>query len=152
MIVLLTRLCLVALCGLIVATIASTNAASNVVPRTGLSNQATVITPNSLKPPQCASITVTNKISGAGTITGTVGNDLIFGSAGTDTVNAGGGNDCVVGGGGIDILNGEASGDVLIGGPGVDLLDGGGGGDICYGGPDSLAEVDTFTNCATQFQ
>jgi len=59
------------------------------------------------------------------TITGTVGDDLVFAGGGADTVN---------GGDGDDTLNGEAGNDTLIGGLGADTLDGGLGNDNLQGG------------------
>ena len=59
-------------------------------------------------------------VSGAGTITGTTGDDVICGSPSGDTINGGGGDDVVLAGGG----------DTLVGGPGDDQLNGGPGVDV----------------------
>lgn len=97
--------------------------ASNVVPATKAGQVVQAIGPNNLKPSQCAAITLTNKISGSGTITGTAGSDLITGGAAADTINAGDGSDCLLGGGADDTLSGQGgTGDVCIGGPGTDTF------------------------------
>ena len=85
---------------------------------------------NEFKPTQCAGLTLTNLITGTGTITGTAGNDLIVGSAAADTIDGLGGNDCILGGGGDDIITGGA-----------------GTADICLGGPDN----DTFITCEAEY-
>ncbi len=54
-------------------------------------------------------------------ISGSAGNDTIFGSTNIDTLYGGAGN---------DIIRGNASNDILIGGTGTDDLDGGDGDDI----------------------
>ena len=59
-------------------------------------------------------------MSGAGTITGTIGDDVICGSPSGDTINGGGDDDIVLAGGG----------DTLVGGPGDDQLNGGPGVDV----------------------
>ncbi|MDZ4158538.1 MAG: hypothetical protein U1B80_02000 [Anaerolineaceae bacterium] len=106
-------------------------AAANIVPASGLSDRSRAITLNDLKPPQCAGITVVNRIVGSGVINGTNENDLILASPGIDTLFGSNRNDCLVGGGGNDTLNGGNHDDVLIGGPGTDICDGGNGTDIC---------------------
>ncbi len=80
-------------------------------------------------------------ITGAGTITGTGGNDVIVGSGGDDQIDAGGGNDVVCAGdgtdtiddgGGNDTVYGEGGNDTLSTGPipqGADTFVGGGGTD-----------------------
>ncbi|MFD3996026.1 calcium-binding protein [Streptomyces sp. NPDC058548] len=70
------------------------------------------------------------------------GNDVITGGNGTDTLNGGPGNDNLVGGNGNDTLNGEAGTDILVGGNGADALNGGPGTDTCVTGPG-----DTVTAC-----
>lgn len=93
------------------------------------------VTPNALKPPQCAGISLTNLVVGSGTFDGTNGNDLILGGPGPDTIRGLGGDDCIVGGGGNDNLQGGEGNDVILGGPGADTISGGSGTDVCYGGP-----------------
>ena len=76
-------------------------------------------------------------------ITGTTGNDRLFGGAGNDTLyglagddwlQGGAGNDWLDGGEGNDTLLGEAGDDTLLGGEGNDALVGGEGNDDLVGG------------------
>jgi hypothetical protein len=83
-----------------------------------------------LKPPACYALYLTNIVRGAGTITGTNGNDLIMGSSESDIIDGGGGDDCIVGGDGDDSIDGNS------------------GTDICIGG----AGNDNFSNCETELQ
>ncbi len=85
---------------------------------------------NDIKPTECAALTLTAKVAGSGTITGTSANELLTGSGNVDTISGGSGNDC------------------LLGGAGNDTLNGGQGTDVCIGG----AGTDTFSNCETQIQ
>jgi Ca2+-binding RTX toxin-like protein len=95
-------------------------AATNTVPSTRLDLKSASIGINHLKPAVCAGIIVTNLITGAGTITGTAGNDLILGSSGADSIDGAGGDDCILGGGGDDQITGGDGNDVCLGGPGMD--------------------------------
>jgi hypothetical protein len=52
------------------------------------------------------------------------GNDAVFGDAGDDRVAGGDGDDTLYGGDGADRLRGDRGDDVLSGGPGADALDG----------------------------
>ena len=52
--------------------------------------------------------------SNGATLTGNVGNDLLFGGIGNDTLTGGSGNDLLVGGLGIDVLSGGAGNDFYI--------------------------------------
>jgi len=128
-------------------------AATNVVGSTSADDVAIAITPNDLKPPECAALVLTTLVAGSGTFTGHGGNTLILGSSGVDTIKGQGGNDCIIGGGGDDNLQGQAGIDVLIGGPGADTLNGGNGTDVCYGYSGTIrgGGVDTFTFCETLF-
>jgi Ca2+-binding RTX toxin-like protein len=119
-----------ALVVVVLTTVTAGQTAANNVGTTRAEDDARPITPNNLKPDACAAISVTVKLSGSGTITGTASNELLTGSAGVDTMNGGGGSDCLVGGGGNDSLGG------------------GNGTDVCIGG----AGTDTFTSCETQIQ
>lgn len=95
------------------------------VPLTRLSRTLLLITPNDLKPPECASVTVTKLlvVSGTGgTVTGTSAAELILGGPNADTLSGAAGDDCLVGGGGIDILDGGAGTDVCIGGSELDIF------------------------------
>lgn len=105
-------------------------AATNTVPSTRMTSQSRSISSNDFKPAACASINLTNLVTGSGTLTGTTGNDLMLGSSGQDTIDGLGGNDCILGGGGID------------------LITGGNGTDVCIGG----SEIDLFFTCETQIQ
>jgi Ca2+-binding RTX toxin-like protein len=79
-------------------------------------------------------------------VTGTAGDDVIYGGTGDETLTAKGGsdylygdagNDLLKGGGGNDLLQGGAGNDVLRGGKGQNLLDGGDGDDLIFGGAGS---------------
>lgn len=120
----LPRLTFVLLIALIILSVLSAFTAKVTVPVTHHSIQAFAITANTLKPPQCAALTLTSIAIGSNT-KGTAGNDLIIGTAGADNLGGGGGSDCVLGGGGDDILNGgKGNNDVCIGGPGNDTFKG----------------------------
>ncbi|MGE5506224.1 MAG: LamG-like jellyroll fold domain-containing protein [Actinomycetota bacterium] len=73
-------------------------------------------------------------------MSGTPGNDVLFGSSFDDTVWAGQGNDIFFGGWGNDTLYGEMGDDRFRGNDGNDTLDGGQGADTMGGGAGS----DTF--------
>ena len=108
---------------LLVVTVASTaHTAANTVTDTKAENDTRTIGANDLKPTECAAITLTAKVTGAGTIAGTAAAELITGSAGVDTVTGAGGSDCLLGGAGNDSLNGGAGTDVCIGGAGTDTF------------------------------
>jgi Ca2+-binding RTX toxin-like protein len=72
--------------------------------------------------------------SGAETINGTPGDDVIVALAGADTVHGYGGNDIICGGLGNDVLNGGNGNDKLIGLEDNDTLNGGDGNDQEFGG------------------
>lgn len=122
---------------LILVAVGFTGAAGqNLVQSSGVEVDVRGVTPNDLKPPECAALNI-NRIreivdenlndTGQGT--------LLLGSPANDTINARNGRDCVLGGGGNDTLDGGGKDDVLIGGPGNDTLEGGQGDDTLYGGP-----------------
>lgn len=135
-------------------------AAANQVAPSAVGQVTRPITPDDLKPPECASLVLTNLVVGSGNIVGTAANDLILGGAGADTLYGDQGtlsalsSDCVLGGSGSDSLNGDGAGaltggdDVLLGGPGDDTLDGGPGSDSCYGNDDN----DIFVACESRIQ
>lgn len=81
-------------------------------------------------PTECASMTLTNLVTGTGTFSGTSAADLVLAGAGVDSPSGAQGSDCILGGGSNDVING------------------GGGTDVCIGGPG----VDTFSGCETQIQ
>lgn len=126
-------------------------ASANIVPATFIgAYTGPTITPNDLKPDECASINVDEITAGSGTIYGTNSNNLILGSSANDTINASNSGsrwqtNCILGGAGNDIITGSKKDEIILGGPGDDIIDGGGGDDICYGGGGN----DTFTNCET---
>jgi Ca2+-binding RTX toxin-like protein len=93
------------------------------VPATHAGVSSRSIGAQDLKPAACASLTLTNVVTGSRSISGTTAADLVLGSSGIDNMTAGNGNDCVVGGGGADIISGGAGTGVCIGGPGIDVLD-----------------------------
>ena len=108
---------------LLLASVMSAVAATNMVTHSGLGDTSRSITTNDLKPSQCDALHLTNLITGSGNISGTLENDLILGSSGADTISGEGGNDCILGGGGNDTLIGGEGTDVCLGGPGSDTLD-----------------------------
>ena len=84
-----------------------------------------------------------NSSDGAGTRTGTAGNDLIAGEDGAgNTLSGLAGNDLLFGGSQGDTLDGGADNDLLVGGDGNDILTGGSGTDVLDGG----AGNDTFND------
>jgi len=100
-------------------------AANIVVPTTRLTNQASPITANTLKPTACSAITLTAIVycpAGGGICNGTNADELIIGSPNVDTIQGKGGADCIVGGGNDDDITGSQSEDVCIGGPGTDVF------------------------------
>jgi Ca2+-binding RTX toxin-like protein len=150
---LLSRLAILALFVLVLASVLSAAAAANFVPVTRADDlNLGAPTANNLKPLQCT-MNLTNivRCTGTGICNGTNANDLILGTAGNDTGNngritGGNGDDCILGGAGDDDIRGQGGNDVLLGGDGNDTLNGGAGTDICYGG----SGTDTFTNCETR--
>lgn len=145
----LHRFALVLAVGLIILSMMSAMAAANTVPASRLGTATFPVTPNDLKPPECAALNLTSIVIGSGTFSGTGGNNLILGSSGNDTITAGSGTDCVLGGAGNDTLRGNGGNDVIIGSPaGTGTLRGdGGGADVCYARGGSY----TFhSSCETQ--
>jgi Ca2+-binding RTX toxin-like protein len=73
-------------------------------------------------------------------IFGGQGNDVIYGSNGSNELHGGDGDDVLFGGNGADLLFGDAGNDILLGGNGADALFGGLGNDFLYGenGADQL--------------
>ncbi len=68
-------------------------------------------------------------LGGDDSISGGAGDDIINGGDGNDTLNGGNNNDTLSGGADNDQLNGESGNDELVGGTGNDTLDGGSGND-----------------------
>lgn len=69
-----------------------------------------------------------------GSVTGTTGNDTMYGSAGGETLNGDSGNDLLYAAGGADTLNGNDGDDTLYGGQGSDYIYGGNDNDTIVGG------------------
>ncbi len=70
--------------------------------------------------------------TGANTILGGTGNDQLYGNAGNDSLDGGDGNDLLYGFDGIDTLIGGNDNDQLYGGLGNDSLNGGAGVDLLW--------------------
>jgi Ca2+-binding RTX toxin-like protein len=126
---LVRRGAIVGLFVLALGSVVAMSAAANSVPSTSAGRATESITPNDLKPPECAGMDLTNLVTGT---VGTGSNDLILGDDGANIIDGGGGSDCILGGGGIDTLSGGAGDDVLIGGPGTDTCIGGLGSNSYY--------------------
>ena len=78
-------------------------------------------------------IDLSNNITIYSLVFGGAGNDVIFGSNGSNELHGGDGDDAIFGGNGADLLLGEAGNDILFGGNGADALFGGAGNDILFG-------------------
>jgi Ca2+-binding RTX toxin-like protein len=89
-------------------------AATNTIPVTLLDHKVLLTNLNDLKPSACGGISVTNLITGTGTIIGTEANDLILASSAADTIDGLGGNDCIVGGGESDTCFGGLGSDIFV--------------------------------------
>lgn len=124
---------------LILVSIISATAASNTVPRSNVGEHVGAIMANDLKPAECASLNLTAKLGGSGTINGTAAAELIVGSSGADRIDGLGGNDCIVGG---------AGNDTLIGGPGTDVCIGGTGNDTFDPSCETTSDPDPAPSCA----
>lgn len=105
-------------------------AATNTIPSTQVEDTSITFQIAHLQPSACAGLSLANLITGSGTLTGTMGNDLILGSTNADLIDGAGGNDCILGGGGADTITG------------------GDGSDICLGG----ADTDAFITCESEVQ
>lgn len=94
-------------------------------------------------------------------VTGSAGNDVLYGSRLNDIIEGLEGSDRLVGGLDNDILKGGPGNDILVGGPGVDALGGGPGNDVirardgladrifCSGGTDVVVAdaIDVTSGC-----
>ncbi len=78
-------------------------------------------------------IDLSNNITIYSIVFGGTGNDLIFGSNGSNELHGGEGDDVIFGGNGADLLLGDAGNDFLFGGNGADALFGGAGNDWLFG-------------------
>jgi Ca2+-binding RTX toxin-like protein len=119
----LYRFVVLGLVALVLASVMSAMAATNTVPKSGLSMVERSVTANDLKPAACNDLNLSNVIAATGAISGTTQSDLILGGPGADTISGESGNDCILGGGGSDHLYGDSGTDVCIGGAAIDLLD-----------------------------
>jgi len=116
------RLLTFGLVALIIISAVTAFAAVNTVPATNVAHQKAAVGINDVKPSICTGWFLTNLVTGAGTFTGTEGNDLILGGSGADIIDGLGGDDCILGGGGDDQITGGDGNDVCIGGPGADIF------------------------------
>ena len=116
------RVAILGLGVLIVVSAASAMAAANLVPVTAVEDDVRPITANDLKPPECASLNLTEIVIWPDRIGGESSSHLVLGTSGADWILGGSGSDCILGGGGNDIIFGGAGSDVCIGGPGSDTF------------------------------
>ncbi len=83
-------------------------------------------------------------------VTGSSGEDRLYGENGNDTLNGGIGHDLLDGGRGNDVLNGQIGNDLLVGGKGDDRLTGGDGRDTfvfgAQGGHDTVVDFATVSD------
>lgn len=117
------RLAFLSVSALIGLSLLTAYAANIAVPATRLTDQASAITANTLKPAACSGITVVSVVycpTTGGNCTGTNASELIIGSPDVDYITGRGGSDCILGGGGDDDITGSQSRDICIGGPGND--------------------------------
>jgi Ca2+-binding RTX toxin-like protein len=104
--------------------------AANLVDISHAGSSSSAITPNALKPPECATLNLTRLVDlGNGDTPSDSQSELILGTSGKDTIDNSTAAlpDCVLGGDDNDKLIGGLGGDVLNGGPGNDHCWGGGG-------------------------
>jgi Ca2+-binding RTX toxin-like protein len=109
---------------IVVAASMTAVAAANTVPPTRVDNLSVSYQINHLRPSACAGLSLTNLVTGSGTLTGTSGNDLILAGPGADSIDGLGGSDCIVGGAGDDALTGGDDSDICVGGDGSDTFSG----------------------------
>jgi Ca2+-binding RTX toxin-like protein len=118
-----SRLLIIGTISLLIISVISAFAAGLSVPASNVDDESFPVTAEDIKPAACNALSLTEIVSGSGTITGTTGNDLIIGSAGADTIDGLGGDDCIVAGNGDDSILGSDGSDVCLGGLGSDTLD-----------------------------
>jgi len=121
---LLSRLAVFVVVVLVLVSIITAASAANTVPSSRLTDQTIAIIANTLKPTECAALTLTTIVVCplTGTCNGTNAAELILGSVNGQTINGRNGDDCILGGAGNDTINGGAGTDVCIGGPGTDTF------------------------------
>lgn len=103
--------------GLLLA-LGSAFAAANVVGSSKAGVAAFPQNANTLKPPECAGLNLTQ----IRVLRGTGQADLVLGTAGNNRIVARRRGDCIVAGAGNDIIDGGLGTDVCIGGPGTDVF------------------------------
>lgn len=107
---------------LVLSAVLTAVTAANIVPVTSMDDQQSTISANNKKPSVCASIFLSNVISGSGNFHGDNNSNLITGSAGNDNIDARNGDDCILGGNGDDHIDGRNGYDICIGGGGNDTF------------------------------
>ena len=118
------RLLFFGLITLILVSVVAAFAAGMIIEPSTIDLVSIPVSAEELKPSICT-MTLTDIVRGAGTITGTGSNELILGSSGNDTIDGGGGDDCILGSAGDDTINGGDGNDHIIGGDGNDTCTGG---------------------------
>lgn len=89
--------------------------ASNTVSASNASLSTVGITPNTLKPPECAGVNLTSLVTGSGgNVVSNTGASLIVGSAAAETLKSSLGDNCVVGGAGTDTVDVRITGGTEI--------------------------------------
>ena len=89
--------------------------ASNTVPASRIGRSVQPGAVDQARPTGCASISLTNLVTGSGTFSSNASNALILGSAGVDTINATGQYNCIIGGGGRDRVTSTTTSFCIIG-------------------------------------
>lgn len=119
-----SRLFFILLITLAILSIVTAFAANIDVPVTRLTDQASAITANTLKPAACSALNLKRiEVCTGGVCNATGASELIIGTAGNDIIHSKNGDDCILGGGGDDDISGDNGTDICIGGLGVDILD-----------------------------
>ena len=114
------RLWPIGLIALLLSVVVTAQTSANTVAPTKAHDDTRAATANTMKPTDCAGITLTDKYSGSGIFSSGSTSELVTGSNGGDVISSGSGDDCVLGGDGNDTINGGTGTDVCIGGPGTD--------------------------------
>lgn len=114
------RLWPIGLVMLVLSIAATAQTSGNTVPSSKAHDDTRAANANTMKPTDCAGITLTDKFNGSGVFSSGSTSELVTGSNGGDFISSGGGDDCVLGGDGSDTLNGGTGTDVCVGGPGAD--------------------------------
>ena len=91
----------------VLASVVSGVAASNSMPSTRASDLTATITANDLKPPECASISLSVVVTISAPATSA--SSLVLGTGASETYTAGNGSNCILGGGGSDVSYRQAA-------------------------------------------